>query len=74
MKLEPGHLLFTEMVKRAILRGDTRFDFLRGNEPYKEFWEARPHGQKKLRMISKRTMPRMIAKFIETSRRMVRGK
>ena len=33
MKLEPGHLLFTEMVKRAIRRGDTRFDFLRGNEP-----------------------------------------
>ena len=36
MKLEPGHLLFTEMVKRAIHRGDTRFDFLRGNEPYKD--------------------------------------
>ena len=73
MKLEPGHLLFTEMVKRAIHRGDTRFDFLRGNEPYKEFWEAKPHGQKKLRMVSKRLIPRAIAKAIETSRRLVRG-
>ena len=73
MKLEPGHLLFTEMVKRAIRRGDTRFDFLRGNEPYKEFWEAKPHRQKKLRMISKRLLPRFVAKAIETGRRMVRG-
>jgi len=73
MKLEPGHLLFTEMIKRAIHRGDTRFDFLRGNEPYKEFWEAKPHGQKKLRMISKRWLPRLIAKVVETTRRMVRG-
>ncbi len=38
MHLEPGHLLFTAMIKRAILRGDQYFDFLRGNEPYKEFW------------------------------------
>ena len=74
MKLEPGHLLFTEMVNRAIHRGDTRFDFLRGNEPYKEFWEAKPHGQKKLRMISKRMIPRAIAKVVATSRRLVRGK
>lgn len=73
MKLEPGHLLFTEMVKRAIGRGDQRFDFLRGNEPYKEFWEAKPHSQKKLRMIRKALLPRAVAKIIETSRRMVRG-
>ena len=36
MKLEPGHLMFTAMIRRAIQRGDTCFDFLRGNEPYKD--------------------------------------
>ena len=73
MKLEPGHLLFTEMIKRAIERGDQQFDFLRGNEPYKKYWEAKPHAQKKLRMISKRLLPRAISKLVETTRRMVRG-
>jgi len=74
MKLEPGHLLFTEMIKQAIARGDTSFDFLRGNEPYKEFWEATPHEQKKLRMVAKKWLPRLVAKAVEASRRMIRGK
>jgi CelD/BcsL family acetyltransferase involved in cellulose biosynthesis len=40
MKLEPGHLLFTFAIRRAIAAGKSRYDFLRGNEPYKQFWGA----------------------------------
>lgn len=73
MKLEPGHLLFTAMVRRAIERGDRCFDFLRGNEPYKEFWGAAPHSQKKLRMISKRTTPSLIANLVKAGRGILRS-
>lgn len=73
MKLEPGHLLFTSMVKKAIERGDRFFDFLRGNEVYKEFWGAEPHVQNKLRMISKGVLPTVVAKVVETGRSLFRS-
>ncbi len=72
MKLEPGHLLFTEMIKRAINRGDERFDFLRGNEPYKEYWEATAKKQNKLRLVAKRLLPRSLARVIKTGRQVIR--
>ena len=72
MNLEPGHLLFTAMVRRAIERGDSYFDFLRGNEPYKEYWGAEPHAQNKLRMVAKKVLPTAIAKIVETGRSMFR--
>lgn len=72
MKLEPGHLLFTAMVRRAIDRGDSHFDFLRGNEPYKEYWGAEPHAQNKLRMVAKKVVPTAIAKIVETGRSVFR--
>lgn len=73
MKLEPGHILFTSMVGRAIERGDKIFDFLRGDEPYKEYWGADALPQTKLRMIARRPFPRVIAKCVETARRLTRG-
>jgi len=72
MKLEPGHLLFTWMVRRAIERGDRVFDFLRGNEPYKKFWGASPHAQWKMRMISKRILPTVFSKAIRGVRKLLR--
>ncbi|MGD0196640.1 MAG: GNAT family N-acetyltransferase [Solirubrobacteraceae bacterium] len=38
----PGHALVTELIKTAIERGLTTFDFLRGEEPYKARLGARP--------------------------------
>ena len=73
MKLEPGHLMFTAMIQRAISRGDTCFDFLRGNEPYKEFWGALPHSQMKLRMVAKRAIPIAISTVVVATRAIVRG-
>lgn len=72
MKLEPGHLLFTSMVRKAIERGDSYFDFLRGNEPYKEYWGAEPHAQNKLRMVAKKVLPTVVAKIVETGRSVFR--
>ena len=72
MKLEPGHLLFTAMVRKAISRGDSCFDFLRGNEPYKEYWGALPHAQNKLRMVAKKALPTLIAKFVVSCRSVLR--
>lgn len=70
MKIEPGHFMFTFMVRRAIERGDHVFDFLRGDEPYKAFWGASPHSQWKVRMISRRILPTLVFKTIETGRRL----
>ncbi|MEO8273776.1 MAG: GNAT family N-acetyltransferase, partial [Chloroflexota bacterium] len=36
----PGVVLLERLVRRAIDRGKTRFDLLRGNEPYKYEWGA----------------------------------
>ena len=73
MKLEPGHILFTSMVGRAIERGETQFDFLRGDEPYKEYWGADALPQTKLRLIANKPFPRLVAKVIEMVRRIRRG-
>ena len=73
MKFEPGHIIFTSMVGRAIEKGETQFDFLRGDEPYKEYWGADALPQTKLRLIAKKPLPRLVAKVIETVRRIKRG-
>jgi len=39
--LSPGVVLATELIARALAAGKTRFDFLRGDEPYKYEWGAR---------------------------------
>jgi len=41
MHLEPGHLLYTHVIRRLIEKGYGRLDFLRGDEPYKADWGAR---------------------------------
>lgn len=43
--LSPGTLIVGMVIEDAIARGMTRFDFLRGSEPYKYWWGASDHGQ-----------------------------
>jgi CelD/BcsL family acetyltransferase involved in cellulose biosynthesis len=62
MKLEPGHLMFTHAVKKAIDDGCTWFDFLRGSEPYKVYWGAEPHPLYKIRCVSNRIVPTTVNK------------
>lgn len=60
MDLEPGHLMFTHAIKKAIRRGCREFDFLRGDEAYKPFWGAAPRPLLNVRLVSKRLKPTLI--------------
>jgi len=40
---EPGQLSTLCSIRRALAEGHRRFDFLRGDEPYKAHWRAQPH-------------------------------
>lgn len=39
-KWEPGYLVTTGLIKEAIANGIGSYDFLRGDEPYKRFWDT----------------------------------
>ncbi len=39
-ELSPGVVMVASQIERAIEQGRTRFDFMRGNEPYKYAWGA----------------------------------
>lgn len=43
LALEPGRMMMTLAVRHAILRGDRFYDMLRGDEPYKAHWRAKPY-------------------------------
>lgn len=68
MKSEPGHLMFTFVVKKAIQLGYKTFDFLRGNEPYKPFWGAQMQPLHKIRCVSNRLVPSTINKSFQLLR------
>lgn len=57
MKMEPGHLLFTYAVRKAIDNGFRVFDFLRGSEPYKPHWGAEPQPLMNIRCVSRNFLP-----------------
>ena len=57
MDLEPGHLMFTYAVKKAIDSGCQEFDFLRGDESYKPFWGAVRRELFLVRLVSKKAKP-----------------
>lgn len=68
MKSEPGHLLFTFAVRRAIEQGHPVFDFLRGNEAYKPYWGARPRQLSKLRLVSSDWYPTTVNRVYQVAR------
>ena len=59
-KFEPGHLLITFAVRRAIERGHKAFDFLRGNQPYKPYWGAVPRRLQNVRFVSRSAIPTVL--------------
>ena len=48
---EPGHFLFTEAIRRSIEKGFQKFDFLRGDESYKQAWNAKPVNLAKIHFV-----------------------
>lgn len=59
-KLEPGHLLITFAVRRAIEQQCEVFDFLRGDQPYKPYWGAIPNQLCSIRFVSRSTLPTVL--------------
>ena len=43
LHLGPGDIVHGELVHRYIQQGMLALDFLRGDEPYKQLWQAQPH-------------------------------
>ncbi len=56
---EPGQLSMILCIERAILAGCTRFELLRGDEPYKAHWRAEPTPTSDIEVISPRTLARL---------------
>jgi CelD/BcsL family acetyltransferase involved in cellulose biosynthesis len=56
----PGWLVHSESIKRAIAQGRTAFDFLRGDEPYKQHLGARPSPLQNIRVVPPRLGPKML--------------
>lgn len=52
---QPGKLLIMSVIRRAIEDGNRAFDFLRGDEPYKERFGARPRPTAEYRVVPSRT-------------------
>jgi CelD/BcsL family acetyltransferase involved in cellulose biosynthesis len=59
MKLQPGKLLNLAILRRAIGEGYRAFDFLRGDEPYKARFGAKPRPSLELRIAP----PKSVAKL-----------
>lgn len=62
-ELEPGHLLNYFSIGTAIERGNQWFDFLRGDEPYKEGWGA----QRRALFRSRLFAPHLLARVRQTA-------
>lgn len=50
----PGRLIVLLLLQRAIEHGYSAYDFLRGDEPYKAHWGARPRPSVEIRIASAR--------------------
>ena len=59
----PGHLNCLLTLRRAVERGDRALDFLRGDEPYKAHWRARPRPGIEVRVAAPRTSARWRHQF-----------
>ncbi len=52
--VSPGWLGMIGSLKLAIEQGYRRFDFLRGDEPYKASWGAAPEALREIRIVGRR--------------------
>ena len=59
IKNEPGKLLHSLIVQDAIDRGCHTLDFLRGSEPYKAHFGAKPRPTLQIRVVPPRVLPRL---------------
>lgn len=60
MKLEPGYQLALVAIQKSIENGFQKFDFLRGDEPYKSRWDTR-----RVPILRSRLVPRKLKAMIK---------
>jgi CelD/BcsL family acetyltransferase involved in cellulose biosynthesis len=51
-ELEPGHMMVAASLRSALTGGYRTYDLLRGDEPYKALWGARPEPLRRLRFTA----------------------
>jgi len=66
---EPGRLSNIRTIQQAIAEGHTRFDFLRGDEPYKAHWRATPRQTWRRLATAPRALPRLRRETWASARR-----
>lgn len=57
---EPGHLAFLAALREAVAGGYQGFDLLRGDEPYKALWRAKPRPAFNFRILQGRAAHRLV--------------
>jgi CelD/BcsL family acetyltransferase involved in cellulose biosynthesis len=57
--LEPGHLVIAGSLRAAVLSGASFFDFMRGDEPYKATWSAKPTPLQRISYIPHARLPQL---------------
>lgn len=67
-ELDPGHLLNYFSIEMAIERGAQWFDFLRGDEPYKEGWGAERRGLSRTRLFAPHLSARLRQRALAAGR------
>jgi len=55
---QPGRLSLIRTIQHAILQGHSRYDLMRGDEPYKPHWGAEPQGTVRVQATPPRTVAR----------------
>lgn len=71
-QLEPGYLMIVMALQRAISAGRQTFDFLRGDEPYKSRWQARPEPMSLLHVQIRDTLQTRISGVWQASKNQLR--
>jgi CelD/BcsL family acetyltransferase involved in cellulose biosynthesis len=67
---EPGRLSNIRTIQQAIAEGHARFDFLRGDEPYKAHWRATPRQTCRRQATAPRVLPRLRRETWASARRL----
>jgi len=66
--MSPGFLANLAVIQQAITEGYRVFDFLRGDEPYKADWGARPLEMVRIRAVPPRAVPQMRLRLWQTAK------
>lgn len=67
---QPGRILKALTIRDAIESGQTTYDFLRGDEPYKAQWRAQPQATFRLRVVPRHRTARVRAQAFDAARQM----